>query len=174
MSAESLLPTPSLLERVGRGDQQAFGVLYGRHARLVHSCAGRILRDWAEAEDVAQEVFAQVWAQAARFDPLRGTSLAWLLTIARSRALDRLRRRGCRPEDTGQTLPVASTTPVAELLLAVRTALQGLAPEHRRAIELAYFEGLSQTEIAARLGRPLGTVKTWIRRGLLELRRTLA
>src|SRR5262245_42805379 len=91
-----------LLEQVGRGDRQAFGLLYDRHSRLVNSFAARILRDWTEAEDVAQEVFVQVWTQASRFDDLRGTWLAWLLTIAKTRALDRLRRRACRPEDTGK------------------------------------------------------------------------
>ena len=163
-----------LVERVGRGDRQAFGVLYDRHARLVNSFAARILRDWTEAEDVAQEVFVQVWTQASRFDDLRGTWLAWLLTIAKTRALDRLRRRACRPEDTGKPFPSTWSSPALDIELAMRAALAQLEPNQRLAIELAYYEGLSQTEIAKRLGRPLGTVKTWIRRALQELRCVLA
>jgi RNA polymerase sigma-70 factor (ECF subfamily) len=159
-----------LLERVGRGDHEAFGVLYRRHARLVNGCAGNILRNWAEAEDVAQDVFVQVWIQASRFDPMRGNPLAWLQMIARTRALDRLRRRACRPEASCTNAPVRATPAVTELALAVQGAIAGLPTDHRRAVELAYYEGLSHTEIASRLGRPLGTVKTWIRTALSQMR----
>src|SRR5687768_3530994 len=122
---------PSLLERVAHGDHEAFKVLYDRHARVVNGYATSILRDWAEAEDVAQEVFVQAWVQAARFDPLRGTSIAWLLMIARTRALDRLRRRACRPQTSAVRVVNSSIRPAAELSLVVRDALDELLPEHR-------------------------------------------
>ena len=167
-------PSAQLVEKVRLGDHEALGVLYNRHARLVSSLAVRILRDRAEAEDVAQEVFLQIWTQAARFDPLRGTWLAWLQTIARTRALDRLRRRACRREESGCRVPAVTAAPRPERELALRAALQRLPPAQRRALELAYYEGFSQSEIARRLERPLGTVKSWIRCALLDLRCVLA
>jgi RNA polymerase sigma-70 factor, ECF subfamily len=163
-----------LVARAGDGDHEAFDVLYARHARLLNAQAGRILHDWAEAEDVVQEVFVQAWKRAASFDPSRGTPAAWLITMARTRALDRLRRRACRPDLTGDRLPLLTVKPLTELALSVRAALERLRPERRYAIELAYFEGLSQAEIASRLGRPLGTIKTWIRQAILELKRQLS
>jgi len=165
--------TEGLLRRLTRGDQAALGEFYDLYAGLVNGLALRILRDATEAEDVVQEVFVQVWRQAERYDPSRGSAEAWLCTIARTRSLDRLRRRVSRREDQGDALPSASAAPRPEESLAVRKALETLSADQRRALELAYYEGLTQTEIAARLGEPLGTVKTRIRTAMIRLRDVL-
>ncbi len=166
-----------LLRRIGAGDSQALAEFYDLHAGLVNGLALRIVRERGDAEDVVQEVFVQAWRQAARFDAARGTPEAWLCTIARSRALDKLRRRAARREDARDEAPEApsretarTATPQTELSLAVRQALRGLSDDQRAALELAYYEGLSQSEIALRLGEPLGTVKTRIRTAMLRLR----
>jgi RNA polymerase sigma-70 factor (ECF subfamily) len=163
-------PVLALLKRVAQGDAQALGEFYDLFAGLVHGLALRILRDRSDAEDVVQEVFVQAWRQAARFDATRGTPEAWICTITRSRALDRLRRRAVRREDSTDEPPVSSAAPRAEEALAVRAALRTLSADQRAALELAYYEGLSQSEIADRLGQPLGTVKTRIRTAMLRLR----
>jgi RNA polymerase sigma-70 factor (ECF subfamily) len=150
---------------------------------LVYSLALRIVRDQSDAEDVVQEVFSQAWRLASRYDLSRGTVVGWLLTLSRSRAIDRVRARKSRPEPTSdetllETLPA---TLVADEQMSwagqakqVRAALEGLSLLQRNAIELAFFEGLTHAEIAARLELPLGTVKTRIRQGLLTLRDRLA
>lgn len=163
-----------MLRRLTGGDPAALGEFYDLYAGLVNGLALRILRDAAEAEDLVQEVFIQVWRQAARYDPGRGSPEAWLCTIARSRALDRLRRRAARREEPGDPPPAsASERPRPEEVLAVRKALEGLSRDQRAALELAYYEGLTQTEIANRLGQPLGTVKTRMRTALMRLREVL-
>jgi RNA polymerase sigma-70 factor (ECF subfamily) len=139
----------------------------------VNGLALRILRDRSEAEDVVQEVFVQVWRQASRFDPERGTPEAWLCTMARTRALDRLRRRVSRREEPSETAPGESKAPRNEEALAVRKALDGLSSDQRTALELAYYEGLTQSEIAERLGEPLGTIKTRIRTAMIRLKGVL-
>ena len=164
----------ALIRRLAAGEHPALGEFYDRYAGLVNALALRILRDAAEAEDAVQEVFVQVWRQAARFDPTRGTPEAWLCAIARTRALDRLRRRAVRREEPSATAPPGGQSPRTEEALAVRKALSTLSDDQRCALELAYYEGLSQSEIAARLGAPLGTVKTRIRTALLRLRQVLA
>jgi RNA polymerase sigma-70 factor (ECF subfamily) len=163
-------PSEELLRRLTGGEVAALGQFYDLHAGLVNGLALRILRDAAEAEDVVQEVFVQVWRQAERYDPGRGSPEAWLCTIARSRALDRLRRRTTRREDPEPSTPASITTPRTEEALAVRKALDSLSPDQRRALELAYYEGLTQTEIAQRLGEPLGTIKTRMRTAMIRLR----
>jgi RNA polymerase sigma-70 factor, ECF subfamily len=166
--------TPDLLRRLADGDTEALGTFYDAYAGLVHGLALRILRDTTDAEDVVQEVFMQAWRQAARFDPARGTPEAWLCTIARTRALDRLRRRAARREDPGDSAPASTGPPRTEEAIAVRKALEGLSADQRRALELAYYEGLTQSEIARHLGEPLGTIKTRIRTAMIRLRETLA
>jgi RNA polymerase sigma-70 factor (ECF subfamily) len=161
----------ALVDRLARGDHQALAELYDRYAGIVNALALRILRRSADAEDVVQEVFVQVWRQAARFDASRGTPEAWLFTITRTRALDRLRRVVAAQAVSMTPPPVAA--PVIEHGLAVRRALEELPPDQRAALELAYYEGLTQSEIAARLGQPLGTVKTRIRTAMIRLRETL-
>jgi RNA polymerase sigma-70 factor (ECF subfamily) len=168
------------LERMTRGEPEALAELYDRHARAIYSLAVRIVRDQSDAEDIVQEVFSQAWRQAARYDATRGNVAAWLLTLTRSRAIDRLRGRRARPWDASDgsvpaTLADGGPAPdlaaaAAEAVGLVRSALQALPLLERTALELAYFEGLTHTEVATRLEMPLGTVKTRIRQGLLRLR----
>jgi RNA polymerase sigma-70 factor (ECF subfamily) len=174
-----------LVARVAQGEPDALAALYDRHERAVYSLVFRIVRDQGEAEDVVQDVFSQAWAQAARHDPSRGAVGAWLLTIARSRAIDRLRSRRARPDnapaDERDVVSLRAPGPAQDAQLLsreraaiVRSALERLPVLQRIAIELAYYEGLSQSEIAERLEQPLGTIKTRMRLALLKLRETLA
>ncbi|HXD17712.1 MAG TPA: sigma-70 family RNA polymerase sigma factor [Vicinamibacterales bacterium] len=184
-AAESQGEDVESLRRIVSGDQGAAAVLYDRHARPLYSLILRILGDEGEAEDVLQEVFVQAFRQAGRYDASRGAVAAWLLMMARSRAIDRLRARRSRVEGRTGEVQVLNDLPdaqpdVASALLdeeqarLVREALAELPLLQRLAIELAYYEGLSHTEIATRLEQPLGTVKTRIRLGLLKLRDVLA
>jgi RNA polymerase sigma-70 factor (ECF subfamily) len=172
------------LRRVASGDGDAAARLYDRHARALYSLILRIVGDEGDAEDVMQEVFAQAWRQASRYDPSRGVVAAWLLMMARTRAIDRLRARQARPSVDGlgderlADVPAGLRDAAADMIDAeqasrVRHALQGLPLLQRLAIELAYYEGLTQREIAERLEEPLGTVKTRMRTGLLKLREAL-
>jgi RNA polymerase sigma-70 factor, ECF subfamily len=164
----------ALVCRLQSGDPDALAQLYDSYAGVVSAVAHRILREAAEVEEVVQEVFLQAWRQAARFDPRRGTLPAWLVTMARSRALDRVRRRAVRKETSEEEAPAASSAPGPEGPLAVRTALTTLSADQRRALELAFYDGLTHVEIAHQLGEPLGTVKTRIRTAMLRLRATLS
>jgi RNA polymerase sigma-70 factor (ECF subfamily) len=165
---------PAVLRRLAQGDASALAELYDRHAGLAFGLALRVLRDRTEAEDVVQEAFVQVWRQATRYDPARGTPEAWLCAIVRTRAIDRLRRRLSRREQPEAPEPArAAATPDPEGTLAVRKAMQILSPDQRRALELAYYEGLTQSEIARRLDEPLGTIKTRIRTAMIRLREEL-
>jgi len=170
---------------MSEGDERALGTLYDRWVPAVHSLVLHIVRDSAEAEDVVEEVFWQAWRQAARYEPSRGSVSTWLLTIARSRALDKLRSlRRTRDETVPLAVatdavasPVATPQGAAELSerrTLVAAALQELPREQREALELSYFAGLSQTEIAERTGQPLGTVKTRMRLAMQKLRGKLA
>ena len=185
-SAESQAEDQRALRRVVDRDSGGLGTLYDRHGRAVFSLALRILGDESDAEEVTQDVFAQAWRRAGQYDESRGTVAAWLLVIARTRAIDRFRARRVRPEgrvqdDDGltlQQLPATDPDAASEMMAAergqrVRRALEALPFLQRVAIELAYFEGLSQREIAERLEQPLGTVKTRMRLGLLKLRDAL-
>jgi RNA polymerase sigma-70 factor (ECF subfamily) len=167
------------IARVAAGDAAGLEALYDRYATLVYSLALRIVRNTSDAEDVTQEAFAQVWAHAKRFDAARGAVPAWLSVIARSRALDRLRRSaagaGASSPDGLDAIP--DPTPSVELIAAsaeqvaaAREALAALPADQRAVLALAYYEGLTQAEIAARTSTPLGTVKTRIRTGLQRIR----
>jgi RNA polymerase sigma-70 factor (ECF subfamily) len=183
-SADASAADRRAVRRIAGGDGSGLAELYDRHARLLYSLALRILREPAETEDVLQDVFAQAWRQAARFDTSRGTVAGWLITMTRSRALDRLRRRKARPEDPddgnlaseqvgkGEGVDVQLVT--NEEAERVRGALAALGDDLRVPIELAYYEGLSQSEIAAALQVPLGTIKTRMRQALRRLRDGLA
>ena len=171
-----------LVGRLASGDLDAAGELYDRHAGKVLALARRILRDQGDAEDVVQEVFSQGWRTATRFEPRRGTVAGWLLMNARAGAIDGLRGRRSRADTTGDVLldrMPGHTEPASDMLIAseqyarVRQGLVALPAEQRTALELAYFEGLSQSEIAERLAAPLGTIKTRIRTALTTLRRSL-
>ncbi|MFQ5553436.1 MAG: sigma-70 family RNA polymerase sigma factor [Thermoplasmata archaeon] len=173
----------ALIERLVRKDEHALGVLYDRYTRLLYPLAFRILATPPDAEEVIQDVFLQVWHQAARYDPARGPVEAWLVTLVRSRAIDRLRSqaasRGWRREEARPSppQPPSGTTEVemvaAERARAVREAMAALPLLQRIAVELSYFEGLSHTEIGERLEQPVGTVKTRIRLAMLSLREKL-
>jgi RNA polymerase sigma-70 factor (ECF subfamily) len=166
----------ALLQRLADGDVDALGEIYDRYASIVNGLALRILRDTGDAEDVVQDVFVQVWRDSTRFDGGRGSPQSWICMITRSRALDRPRRRRARREDTGEDGPEPAAPAPAEpvLAVAVEKALGTLPAEQRQPLELAYFEGLTQVEIAARLQEPLGTIKTRMRTALLRLRDFLA
>lgn len=172
------------IRRVAAGDQAALAELYDRHSRFVYSLALRILDDQADAEDIVQDVFSQAWSQAGRHDVARGSVGAWLLMMTRSRALDRLRSRRGQvdpvPFAEGAALQLADLSPsqealasTAEQVTRVRDALARLPLLQRLSVELAFYEGLSHSEIAERLEQPLGTVKTRIRLALMKLREAL-
>ncbi|HUX67944.1 MAG TPA: sigma-70 family RNA polymerase sigma factor [Terriglobales bacterium] len=174
------------MQRVAAGDVKAFERLYERFAKPVYGLLWRMTRDHGRAEDLLQEVFLILWRQAERYDAETAPVLTWLMVIARHRALDRLRSAEARREyvESDQDLEIAAA-PAAVLpsfemelseeqsLQRVRQALPRLTPEERQVIELAYFEGCTQAEISARLGSPLGTVKTRARSGLAKLRTEL-
>ncbi|MDA0269440.1 MAG: sigma-70 family RNA polymerase sigma factor [Chloroflexi bacterium] len=175
------------MEAIARREIRALEDLYDRYSALVFSVAFRVLRDNQLAQDVAQEVFLRVWRQPTSYDPARGRFVSWLMSVTRNRALDELRKvtRRLRSEDQDDD-PVSGLATadrlddpalgaeLAEQRVAVRAAMTRLPPEQRRVIELAYFGGLTQIEIAERTGDPLGTVKTRIRLGMRKLRESLA
>lgn len=168
-----------LLLSSARGDQQAFADFYDLTNARVHGLVVRVLRDVAQAEEVTQEVYLQVWRGSDTFDPGRGSAVAWLLTLAHRRAIDRVRSAQAQSDrdhayESRHDRPVPD--PTAEVVQerlqgsAVRSAVTELGPPHQEALELAYFEGLTHREVSERLGVPLGTVKTRIRDGLRKLR----
>ena len=169
----------ALLERVQAGDEQALAEMYDRFTPMLYPVALRILRRAADAEDAVQDAWMQVWKRSATYDPSRGAVAAWLLTVVRSRALDRYRSMASRSRAEGKVHPNEQMTPPADPAASavtgqigtrVRAALTQLEPQQRQVLEIAYFEGLSQSEIAERLKAPLGTVKSWTRQGLMRLR----
>jgi RNA polymerase sigma-70 factor (ECF subfamily) len=162
----------ALLERIVARDARSVSVLYDRHARLLFNLILRILRDRADAEDVLQEVFVAVWTRAESYNPTLGPPAAWLVRIARNRAIDRFRSnaaRGRLADGSRDLAPVASAAGPEDRHDVVR-ALAVLPPEQRELVEQAYFMGLTHSELATRFGLPLGTVKTRVRNGLRALR----
>jgi len=172
-----------LIRGVAAGDQQALAALYDATSRTVYGLLLRILADASAAEEVLLDVYTQVWRQAASYSRERGTALAWLTTIARSRAIDRLRRgrqeqQRTEPLDPAQQFASGGASAeddvrASEVRAVVRAALDSLAPEQREVIELAYYGGMSHSEIAAARNLPLGTVKTRTRLGMMRLREML-
>ncbi len=172
-----------VMDRMIGGDQTALADLYDRHGRTIYSLALRIVSDRAEAEDVVQEVFTQAWRFCSRYDRSRATVAGWLVMMTRSRSIDHLRSRQARPD--AQPAPIDMPDPAGpgpaqdamviagEAVQRVRRALGDLPLTLRTPLELAYYEGLSQTAIAEKLGEPLGTVKTRMRAALQKLRTVL-
>lgn len=174
-------PDLGLVRRVAQGDADALEALYDRHTPLLLGMAMRIVRVQADAEDVVQQTWVKVWQVAGEHDPARGSVAAWLLAVVRSRALDLCRSRASRQRAEGAGKAAERAPPAdpsvsvadAQALRRVRLALTRLDPHFRQVLEHAYFDGLTQTQIAERIETPLGTVKTWMRRGLLKLKELL-
>ena len=167
-----------LISRVRTGDEDALAALHDRYASVVYSVALRVLGDTTQAEDILQEIFIQLWRNPQRFDANRGSLGAWLAVIARHRAIDQLRRR--RPEADVEDVIISVDTRLEQTtdrnmaIAKVRAAVEHLPPEQRQPLELAFFQGLTHSEIASKTGEPLGTIKTRIRTALLALRKALA
>jgi RNA polymerase sigma-70 factor (ECF subfamily) len=181
-------PDGALLRRMAAGDESALGALYDRWSTLVHSVVARITGDPGDAEELVEETFLQAWRQAGRYEGTRGGVSTWLVVIARSRALDRVRLAGHRRAAAAEPLESAESagalhqshdTPldaaeVAETRQIVHAAMEKLPADQRETLELAYFKGMSQSEIAQATGQPLGTIKTRCRLGLMKLREALS
>jgi RNA polymerase sigma-70 factor (ECF subfamily) len=182
-------PDSAVVALAASGDERALGELYDRYGGMAYSLACAIVGEHADAEEVVADAFAQIWRSAAGFDPARGSVAAWIATITRTRALDLVRSRKRRARvledaavvtDEGETLVLAPTLEAAdrgaelsETSAIVQRSLAELSAPQRRVIELAYFGGFSQSEIAAQLSEPLGTVKTRMRAALEKLRQSL-
>jgi RNA polymerase sigma-70 factor (ECF subfamily) len=171
----------AVMARLAGGDQQAMAVIYDRYAGMVQALSRRILREPAAADELVADVFVELWQRAGAFDARRASLATYLMTLVRSRGIDRLRARkrkaaGSLADD--QAGPAGDDDPglrlaAGEQAAVVAKALAGLTADQRAAIELAYYQGLSHVEVAERLQRPLGTVKTHIRAGLIQLRDAL-
>lgn len=168
----------ALIARIRAGDESAMSELYDGYSGIVYGVALRVLGDTSAAEDVLQEVFLQLWRNPQAFDADRGRLAPWLAVIARNRAIDLLRKRPF--EDDISELPIAAKVNLEDesarrlAVEKVRGVLAGLPQEQRKSLEMAFFEGMTHSEIAGKTGEPLGTVKTRIRTGLLTLRKAFA
>lgn len=166
------------MDGVASGRKDALKTVYDATSAKLFGIILRLVRDREAAEDVLQEVYVKVWNRAGRFNAERASPITWLATIARNSAIDHLRRTGRRAEDPGDMLPdVADDAANADEMLcsaedkaALARCMEELKPDHRRCIRLAYFDGLTHSQLAERLGMPLGTMKSWVRRGLLGLK----
>ena len=182
-SQREVPPEATLPQRLVHKDVKAFEQLYDLHSRTVYSLVRRIIQQSSTAEEVVQDVFLQLWRNAAQYDSEKGPFVPWLLTLARNRALDHLRlksERQRRREDLTEVMPPLAIAPEYEEILdqkrraeRVQALMGSLHPRQKQAIELAYFEGLSHSEIAEALKEPLGSVKSWIRNGLQRLKEGL-
>lgn len=186
-SVNTPLTTPDdvqLLRQVGQRDRQAFAQLYDRYAGVLYSTIHRVLNNPEEASDVLQDVFLQIWDKAASYDPALGRPFSWALTMARNKAIDRLRalkRRYSFIEEVTHEMEAETHPPVVgpaevfthEQAAAIRSAVATLPLEQRQSIEMAFLGGMTQNEIATSLNQPLGTIKARIRRGMLKLRESL-
>jgi len=169
-----------LMARIERRDAAALEVMYDRYGGLIFTLGMRILHDRSEAEELVSDVFLEIWRASSRYDAARGAPMTYLVTLARSRAIDRRRSAGSKGRSTVSAGAVPETAsgapdPPASAVLEenaqrVRLAMNQLDPVFREAVELAFFDGLTHTEVAERLDKPLGTVKTYIRQGLIRLR----
>ena len=172
---QTISPDLAAVTAVKSGDQRAMAELYDRYSSVVYAVALRVLGDTMAAEDVLQEVFLQLWRNPGAFDAARGSLGAWLAVISRNRAIDALRKR--KPETDIEDVIVsvepdlASEADRSRAAGKVRGALGAMPPAQRSALEMAYFQGLSHSEIASKTGEPLGTIKTRIRAGLMTLRK---
>jgi RNA polymerase sigma factor (sigma-70 family) len=170
----------ALLEAAARSDEDALAALYDRYGRVAYGLALRVLRDQALAEDAVQEAFLQVWRSAGRFDPRRAKASTWLLTFVHRRAVDLVRREERRRVEAAETPPPQAGPGADEdaerrsKRQIVQDALRRLPADQREAIELAYYGGFTQSELAERLGQPLGTIKSRMFAGLMRLRTLLA
>ena len=170
-------PDTALVSAIRAGDQNAMAALYDRYSPVVYSVALRVLGDTGAAEDVQQDVFMQLWRNPGAFDASRGNLGAWLAVITRNRAIDTLRKR--RPQDDIEDVVLSVVPDLAadadrsRIAAKIRELLGAMPPAQRSALEMAYYEGLTHTEIASKTGEPLGTIKTRIRTGLIALRKAL-
>jgi len=171
------IPDATLMSRIRAGDEDALAALHDRYAQVVYSVALRVLGETTQAEDILQEIFLQLWRNPQTFDSSRGSLGAWLAVIARHRAIDYLRRR--RPETDIEDVVVAVDSNLEQAVERniaigkVRAAVEHLPVEQRKPLEMAFFQGLTHSEIAEKTGEPLGTIKTRIRAALLALRKVL-
>lgn len=176
-----------LIRRMAGGDRDALAELYDNLSRPLYATARHILNDASEAQDVVHDVFLSLWKNAASFDSRRGAAFSWAVALTRNRSIDRLRTRANRarllgdsiPDDLGygsgaEILGAGEKAELGDRAVAVRSAMAALPEEQRRALELAFFSGLTQKEISEKLKEPIGTVKARIRRGLIKLRDALA
>jgi len=176
-----------LFRRMAGGDRDALAELYDKMSKPLYATARHILSDAAEAQDVVHDVFLTLWENASQFDSGRGAAFSWAVTLTRNRSIDRLRSRANRARLLGNSIPddlgydemsgASGGIEIADLgdrAAAVRTALADLPAEQQKALELAFFSGLTKKEIAEKLSEPIGTVKARIRRGLIKLRDSLA
>jgi RNA polymerase sigma-70 factor (ECF subfamily) len=179
MAVRSTQDDSELVARMQRRDPQALGELYDRYGRVAYALILRVVRDTGIAEDLVQETFLRVWNRVHGFDAQKGSIGPWLLAVARNRAIDYLRSAGGRERNAVEYEEIEHPSLFCDMekdiissdkARIVKSAIEKLSPNHRQVIELAYFEGLSQTEMAERMGQPLGTVKTWVRTALKNLR----
>lgn len=179
MIAESQVDPIALIQKIAAQNRDAFSQFYDHYSPLVYSLALRMLRAQCDAEDLLQEVFIQVWRRASSYRSERGSPEAWLINISRSRAIDKLRSRRRMeksfvltddPARAESGEDVESMAAESEVRLTMNSALANLPAAQRKVLELAYFDGLSQSEIAERLSEPLGTIKTRMRSGIQRLR----